>query len=188
MLTNYFNSYQSGICLIEQHSTCVYYTGKHKKEQFKRIKLEAYVKTFEHFVTQSWTSQDCLFLIYLNCVIISESTLNFIWKIPDSISEQDKNQEAQMLILANEMVPIYFTRQMRKNVTEKYSLVAKLTPSVWKLLYHDLTEDNSTPPYELSKEMQDDIRPTGYSPTIFMYLNQIIELFKLSRLDQGYNP
>ena len=34
------------------------------------------------------------------------------------ISEQDKNQEAQTLLLANEMVPVYFT-QMRKNVTEK---------------------------------------------------------------------
>ena len=35
------------------------------------------------------------------------------------ISEQDKNQEAQTLLLANEMVPVYFTWQMRKNVTEK---------------------------------------------------------------------
>jgi len=49
-------------------------------------------------------------------------TLNFIWKIPDSTSEQDKSQEAQMLVLANEMIPSYFTRQMRKNVAEKVLL------------------------------------------------------------------
>jgi hypothetical protein len=36
--------------------------------------------------------------------------------------------------------------------------VAKLAPSVWKLLYHDLAGDNSTPPHELSKEMQERIR------------------------------
>jgi hypothetical protein len=33
-----------------------------------------------------------------------------------------------------------------------------LAPSVWKLLYHDLAGDNSTPPHELSKEMQEKIR------------------------------
>jgi uncharacterized protein YgfB (UPF0149 family) len=32
-----------------------------------------------------------------------------------------------------------------------------LVPSVWKLLYHDLAGDNSTPPHELSKEMQERI-------------------------------
>ncbi|PKY53552.1 hypothetical protein RhiirA4_547713 [Rhizophagus irregularis] len=63
-----------------------------------------------------------------------------------------------MLTLANEMIPSYFTRQMRKNVTEKYSLVAKMAPSVWKLLYNDLAGDNSAPPHELSKEMQERIR------------------------------
>ena len=33
-----------------------------------------------------------------------------------------------------------------------------MTPSVWKLLYNDLAGDNSTPPHELSKEMQERIR------------------------------
>lgn len=32
-----------------------------------------------------------------------------------------------------------------------------MVPSVWKLLYHDLAGDNSTPPHELSKEMQERI-------------------------------
>jgi hypothetical protein len=62
---------------------------------------------------------DCTFTLYRYYHGNYLGTLNFIWKIPDSISEQDKNQEAQMLALANEMVPSYFTRQMRKNVTEK---------------------------------------------------------------------
>jgi hypothetical protein len=33
-----------------------------------------------------------------------------------------------------------------------------MAPSVWKLLYNDLAGDNSTPPHELSKEMQERLR------------------------------
>jgi hypothetical protein len=33
-----------------------------------------------------------------------------------------------------------------------------MAPSVWKLLYSDLAGDNSTPPHELSKEMQERVR------------------------------
>ncbi|UZO23562.1 uncharacterized protein OCT59_015896 [Rhizophagus irregularis] len=62
---------------------------------------------------------DCTFTLYRYYHGNYLGTLNFIWKIPDSISEQDKSQEAKMLTLANEMIPSYFTRQMRKNVTEK---------------------------------------------------------------------
>ena len=62
---------------------------------------------------------DCTFTLYRYYHGNYLGTLNFIWKIPDSIVEQDKNQEVQTLALANEMIPTYFTRQMRKNVTEK---------------------------------------------------------------------
>ncbi|GES77507.1 hypothetical protein GLOIN_2v1482475 [Rhizophagus clarus] len=101
---------------------------------------------------------NCTFTLYRYYHENYLGTLNFIWKIPDLISEQDKSQEAQMLTLANKMIPSYFTHQMRKNVTEKYSLIAKMAPSVWKLLYNDLAGDNSTPPHELSKEMQEKLR------------------------------
>src|SRR5271168_589694 len=62
---------------------------------------------------------NCTFTLYRYYHGNYLGTLNFIWKIPDLTTEQDKNQEAQTIILANEMIPIYFTRQMRKNVTEK---------------------------------------------------------------------
>ncbi|GBB99535.1 hypothetical protein RclHR1_03550015 [Rhizophagus clarus] len=73
---------------------------------------------------------NCTFTLYRYYHGNYLGTLNFIWKIPDLISEQDKSQEAQMLTLANEMIPSYFTRQMRKNATEKYSLIAKMAPSI----------------------------------------------------------
>jgi hypothetical protein len=62
---------------------------------------------------------DCTFTLYRYYHGNYLGTLNFIWKIPNSVSEQDKNKEAQTLTLANKMIPTYFTRQMRKNVTEK---------------------------------------------------------------------
>lgn len=37
-------------------------------------------------------------------------------------------------------------------------MVAKIAPSVWKFLYSDLAGDNSIPPHELSKEMQERLR------------------------------
>ena len=62
---------------------------------------------------------DCTFALYRYYHGNYLGTLNFIWKIPDSVYEQDKSQEAQTLNLANEMIPTYFTRQMKKNVAEK---------------------------------------------------------------------
>ena len=66
---------------------------------------------------------NCTFTLYRYYHGNYLGTLNFIWKIPEITSEQNKNQEAQMLALANEMIPTYFTRQMRKNVIEKVFLI-----------------------------------------------------------------
>jgi len=219
---------------IKSSYNLFYYTGKHKKEQLKREKLDDYLKAIEHFVTQPWAGQenwksfisnvfelchsirkyisylesvnnemilnhsrnepirnlldnitlevrnkqrnfdlkfrnisdllhnsdfyelhlldnylpkdkrirydfinelrvDCTFTLYRYYHGNYLGTLNFIWKIPNSVSEQDKNQEAQTLILANEIIPTYFTRQMRKNVTEKVFL------SLYFFLFYILT-------------------------------------------------
>ena len=48
-------------------------------------------------------------------------TLNFIWKLPD-FDDRSKTKEAQLILLANETVPTFFTRQMKKNVIEKVSI------------------------------------------------------------------
>ncbi|PKB96241.1 hypothetical protein RhiirA5_435175 [Rhizophagus irregularis] len=84
-------------------------------------------------------------------------TLNFIWKLPD-FDDRSKTKESQLILLANKMVPIFFTRQMKKNVIEKYSLIAKLTPSIWNKLLQDLSGDSSSSSNELTKEMQDRIQ------------------------------
>ncbi|PKB96978.1 hypothetical protein RhiirA5_433923 [Rhizophagus irregularis] len=64
-------------------------------------------------------------------------TLNFIWRAPDTeeTNECYETLKAQMITRINDAIPIYCTRQMRKNVVEKASLL--------RMLYHDLTGDAS---------------------------------------------
>ncbi|CAB4425636.1 unnamed protein product [Rhizophagus irregularis] len=45
-------------------------------------------------------------------------TLNFVWKIP-SLDKCDKTKEAKNISAAYDQIPIYCTRQMRKNVINK---------------------------------------------------------------------
>ncbi|GES81793.1 hypothetical protein GLOIN_2v1482475 [Rhizophagus clarus] len=135
---------------IKSSYNLFYYAGKYKKEQLKREKLEDHLKAIEHFVSQPWAAISDL---------LQNSDFYELHLLDNYLSQdKDKSQETQMLILANEMITFYFTCQMRKNVTEKYSLIAKMAPSVWKLLYNVLAGDNSMPPHELSKEMQEKLR------------------------------
>lgn len=51
-------------------------------------------------------------------------TFNFIWRAPDTeeTNECYETLKAQMITCINDAIPIYCTRQMRKNVVEKASL------------------------------------------------------------------
>jgi hypothetical protein len=48
-------------------------------------------------------------------------TLNFIWREPDidEINEDYETLKAQMIVRINNIIPVYCTRQMRKNVFQK---------------------------------------------------------------------
>ena len=48
-------------------------------------------------------------------------TLNFVWKIP-SLDKRDKTKEAKNISTVYDQIPIYCTRQMRKNVINKVCL------------------------------------------------------------------
>ena len=50
-------------------------------------------------------------------------TLNFIWRAPDTeeTSEHYETLKAKMITRINDTIPIYCTRQMRKNVFQKAS-------------------------------------------------------------------
>ncbi|CAJ0824720.1 14777_t:CDS:2 [Entrophospora sp. SA101] len=84
-------------------------------------------------------------------------TLNFVWKI-SQINEHDKNKETRNISKIYEEIPIYFTRQMKKSVINKYSLLIKASSSVMKVLYQDLTGDVSKPNDEQSKDIQERIK------------------------------
>ncbi|PKC00199.1 hypothetical protein RhiirA5_428550 [Rhizophagus irregularis] len=80
-------------------------------------------------------------------------TLNFIWRAPDieEASEYYKTLKAQMITRINDIIPIYCTRQMKKN----YSLVCHLSKSVLRMLYHDLTGDASLANDQIGKEIEE---------------------------------
>ncbi|POG59970.1 hypothetical protein GLOIN_2v1788492 [Rhizophagus irregularis DAOM 181602=DAOM 197198] len=80
-------------------------------------------------------------------------TLNFIWRAPDieEASEYYKTLKAQMITRINDIIPIYCTRQMKKN----YSLVRHLSKSVLRMLYHDLTGDASLANDQIGKEIEE---------------------------------
>ncbi|CAB4491167.1 unnamed protein product [Rhizophagus irregularis] len=84
-------------------------------------------------------------------------TLNFVWKIP-SLDKCDKTKEAKNISAAYDQIPIYCTRQMRKNVINKYSLIVKASRSILQVLYQDLTGDVSTPDNEINKKTHERIK------------------------------
>ncbi len=49
-------------------------------------------------------------------------TTTFIWKIPIEVNDRTETQNAQTLLSIQDLIPHYFTRQMRKNMLEKVSL------------------------------------------------------------------
>ncbi|CAG8577073.1 6206_t:CDS:10 [Gigaspora margarita] len=69
-------------------------------------------------------------------------TINYIWRIPESDlsnNRQDETSKARMLARIYKEMPRYFTRQMRKNVLNKYSYIQKISPAVLQMLHFDLT-------------------------------------------------
>ncbi|PKY22926.1 hypothetical protein RhiirB3_504468, partial [Rhizophagus irregularis] len=102
-------------------------------------------------------------------------TLNFVWKIP-SLDKCDKTKEAKNISAAYDQIPIYCTRQMRKNVINKYSLIVKASRSILQVLYQDLTGDVSTPDNEINKKTHERIKLMldTQDPDIIIDLRKII--------------
>ena len=46
-------------------------------------------------------------------------TKNFVWKIPNNWSDRSETRNAQMLMTIHEIIPQYFSREMRKNMLKK---------------------------------------------------------------------
>ncbi|UZO26794.1 uncharacterized protein OCT59_019007 [Rhizophagus irregularis] len=85
-------------------------------------------------------------------------TLNWIWKRPDTVELFDKTKESQSLLKAHKSLPKYSTRQMRKNVINKYSLYTRLSPAILCTLYQDLTGNAISNSNLISQEVQERIK------------------------------
>ncbi|GBC18617.2 hypothetical protein GLOIN_2v1769956 [Rhizophagus irregularis DAOM 181602=DAOM 197198] len=66
--------------------------------------------------------------------------------------------ESQSLLKAHESLPKYSTRQMRKNVINKYSLYTRLSPAILCTLYQDLTGNAISNSNLISQEVQERIK------------------------------
>ncbi|EXX50231.1 hypothetical protein RirG_272810 [Rhizophagus irregularis DAOM 197198w] len=60
--------------------------------------------------------------------------------------------------IAHESLPKYSTRQMRKNVINKYSLYTRLSPAILCTLYQDLTGNAISNSNLISQEVQERIK------------------------------
>ncbi|CAB4378756.1 unnamed protein product [Rhizophagus irregularis] len=87
-------------------------------------------------------------------------TLNFIWRVPDieEASEYYETLKAQMITHINDIIPIYCTRQMKKNVFQKAIFTSLSSKSVLSMLYHDLTGDASLANDQIGKEIEERLR------------------------------
>ncbi|GBC13306.2 hypothetical protein GLOIN_2v1780244 [Rhizophagus irregularis DAOM 181602=DAOM 197198] len=85
-------------------------------------------------------------------------TINFVWKIPEAEEfndEQNETLKVRMLARIHEGLPHYFTRQMQKNVLNKYSYIQKVTPAVLRMLHFDLTGNAAVSSNSISREVEE---------------------------------
>ncbi|CAG8607329.1 5784_t:CDS:2, partial [Gigaspora rosea] len=75
-----------------------------------------------------------------------------------SNNKQDETLKARMLAKIHEELPRYFTRQMRKNVLNKYSYIQKVTPAVLRMLHFDLTGNAAVTSDAVSRDVEERLR------------------------------
>ncbi|RIB08543.1 hypothetical protein C2G38_2211423 [Gigaspora rosea] len=75
-----------------------------------------------------------------------------------SNNKQDETLKARMLAKIHEELPRYFTRQMRKNVLNKYSYIQKVTPAVLRMLHFDLTGNAAVTSDAVSRDVEEILR------------------------------
>ncbi|CAG8505300.1 11145_t:CDS:2 [Gigaspora margarita] len=82
-------------------------------------------------------------------------TINYIWRIPENEESNDETLKARMLAKIHEELPRYFTRQIKKNVLEKYSYIQKVTLAVLQILHFDLTGNAAVTSNAISRDVEE---------------------------------
>ena len=68
--------------------------------------------------------------------------INIIWKI-DRSNENHDQEMGKTLLLVNNGLPEYHTRQMRKDFIQKFSNISRVPTEVLRQMYQDITGDDS---------------------------------------------
>ncbi len=77
--------------------------------------------------------------------------LHYLWKAYDDDKEGRSNQVTSKL---EKEMPVYHTREMRRQFHKRFGLVAKASPAVLTDMYQFLTGDGSAPPTKISKAVR----------------------------------
>ena len=83
-------------------------------------------------------------------------TLYFIWRLPDG--ELNMTASRRAINSVDELVPVYHTRQMRKEFFSRFSTVAKLSPAVSREMYKFISGDASAVNDSVSAQVQDRLK------------------------------
>ncbi|CAG8582105.1 15847_t:CDS:10, partial [Gigaspora rosea] len=122
-------------------------------------------------------------------------TINYIWKIPVDFEDRSETAQARVMAAIQERLPQYFSRQMRKNVLKKYSLIQTVTPAVLRVLYHNLTGDAAVTSNKITIEdpsiICDLYQNNGFKGTKFdLFWSELEAYFneQLMIVDMDYMP
>ena len=81
-------------------------------------------------------------------------TLWWIWRAPPDPADSQPQQTGRITNKLNQSIPVFYTRAMRKAFIQRYQLLSKVSPSLFQQMFRDITGDSSTPPTQISKEVQ----------------------------------
>lgn len=106
-----------------------------EKEYYEFIDLEPYlprsvVERFNFIKNIQLNVSICLYRYHCGNYL---GTKNFVWKIPNDWFDRSETRNAQMLMSIHEIIPQYFSREMRKNMLKK---VFNLKRNLFLILKH----------------------------------------------------
>ncbi|GES78591.1 hypothetical protein GLOIN_2v1791831 [Rhizophagus clarus] len=119
-----------------------YFEGKHKKHQLACNTLIDLTSSLNLSLSTLWACEviwesvieQVLSLIKMTWNIIYQKThlrtINYIWKVPTYPDDRDKTKLAQIMTSVQNLLPKYYTKQMRKNVLHKVSINCNITNSL----------------------------------------------------------
>ena len=85
-------------------------------------------------------------------------TLYFVWRVNSDPAEQNFTAMKRCMDYVEGHIPVYHSREMRRQFHSRFSTVAQMSSSVYREMYQFLTGDATAPNDSISKEVQTRLR------------------------------